>query len=65
MTLGTAVLLLILALAGIALIGKFPRGKRGVRIACIVLLTLAALFCAAYIGLTVFFVDAVRNQPPA
>ena len=65
MTLGTAILVLALALAGIALARRFLREKRKTRIVCIVLLTLIALFCAVYIGLTLFFVDAVRNQPPA
>ena len=41
MTLGTAVLLLALAVAGIVLV------------------------LAGYIGLTLIFVDALRNQPPA
>ena len=65
MTLGTAVLLLALAVAGIVLVYKFLRKKLKLRIACIVLLSLIALVLAGYIGLTAIFVDAVRNQPPA
>ena len=65
MTLGTAVLLLSLAVAGIVLVYKFLRKKPKLRIACIVLLSLIALALAGYIGLTAIFVDAVRNQPPA
>ena len=65
MTLGTAVLLLALAVAGIVLTSKYLRERRALRIACIVLLSLIALVLAGYIGLTAIFVDAVRNQPPA
>ncbi len=65
MTLGTAVLLLALAVAGIVLVYKFLRKKLKLRIACIVLLSLIALVLAGYIGLTLIFVDAARNQPPA
>ena len=65
MTLGTSVLLLALAVAGIVLVYKFLRKKPKLRIACIVLLSLIALVLAGYIGLIAIFVDAVRNQPPA
>ena len=65
MTLGTAVLLLALAVAGIVLVYKFLRKKPKLRIACIVLLSLIALALAGYIGLTAILVDAARNQPPA
>ena len=65
MTLGTAAVLLALAVAGIVLVYKFLRKKPKLRIACIVLLSLIALVLAGYIGLTAIFVDAVRNQPPA
>ena len=65
MTLGTSVLLLALAVAGIVLVYKFLRKKPKLRIACIVVLSLIALVLAGYIGLTAIFVDAVRNQPPA
>ena len=46
MTLGTAILLLAVAIIGI------------------VLLSLIALVLAGYIGLTIFFVDAVSRQLP-
>ena len=65
MTLGTSVLLLALAVAGIVLVYKFLRKKPKLRIACIVLLSLIALVLAGYIGLTAIFLDAARNQPPA
>ena len=65
MTLGTAILLLVLALAGIVLAYKFLLKKPKLRIACIVLLSLIALILACYIGLTFIFIDAVRNQPPS
>ena len=31
---------------------------------CVLICVLLALVCAAYIGLTLLFVDAVSNQPP-
>ena len=65
MTLGTSVLMLALAVAGIVLVYKFLRKKPKLRIACIVLLSLIALVLAGYIGLTALFIDALRNQPPA
>lgn len=65
MTLETAVILLALAVVGIVLTAKFLRKKPKLRIVCLVLLSLTALVLVGYIGLTLFFVDAVRNQPPA
>lgn len=64
MTLGTAILLLAVAIIGIVLTCKCLRNKRSLRIICIVLLSLIALVLAGYIGLTIFFVDAVSRQPP-
>lgn len=65
MTLGTAILMLPLALIGIVLAHKYLRKKRAAYIFCVVLLALLMLACTVYIGLTLIFVDAVRNQPPA
>ena len=65
MTLGTAVLLLALAVAGIVLAYRYLRKKPKLRILCLVLLSLVALVLVGYIGLTLILVDAVRNQPPA
>ena len=65
MTLGTAVLLLALAVAGIVLAFQYLRKKPKLRIICLVLLSLIALVLAGYIGLTAIFIDTVRNQPPA
>ena len=65
MTLDMAILLLVVAGAGIVLAYRYLRKKPKLRIACIVLLSLIALVLAGYIGLTAIFVDAVRNQPPA
>ena len=65
MTLGTAVLLLILAVAGIVLAFRYLRKKPKLRIICLVLLTLIAPALAGYIGLTLILVDAAGNQPPA
>ena len=64
MTLGTAVLLLALAVAGIVLAFRYLREKPKLRIICLVLLSLIVLVLAGYIGLTLIFVGAVRNQPP-
>ena len=65
MTLGTAAVLLALAVAGIVLAFRYLRKKPKLRIICLVLLSLIALVLACYIGLTAIFIDAVRNQPPA
>ena len=65
MTLGMAVFLLALAVAGIVPVFRFLRKKPKPRIICLVLLSLIVLILAGYIGLTLIFVDAVRNQPPA
>ena len=65
MTLGMAVFLLALAVAGIVLVFRYLRKKPKLRIICLVLLSLIVLVLAGYIGLTLIFVDAARNQPPA
>ena len=64
MTLGLAVLLLAVALAGIVLAFRYLREKPKLRIICFVLLSLIALVLVGYIGLTALFLDAARNQPP-
>ena len=64
MTLGMAVFLLALAVAGIVPVFRFLRKKPKLRIICLVLLSLIVLILAGYIGLTLIFVGAVRNQPP-
>ncbi|MGM9566367.1 hypothetical protein [Evtepia sp.] len=64
MTLGTAVLLLALAVAGIVLAFRCLRKKSKLRIVCLILLSLIVLVLAGYIGLTLIFVDAVSHQPP-
>ncbi len=65
MTFGTAVLLLILVFAGMIAAHIFLREKRRLRSICMVLLALAALVLVGYLVLTLLFVDAVQNQPPA
>ena len=65
MTLEMAVLLLVVAVAGIVLVYRYLREKPKLRIICLVLLSLIVLVLAGYIGLTLIFVDAARNQPPA
>ena len=58
MTLGTAVLLLAVAVIGIMLTCKYLRDRRALRIACLVQLSFVALVLACYIGLTAIFIDA-------
>ena len=65
MTLGTAVFLLALAVAGIVLAFRYLRKRPKLRIICLVLLSLTVPVLAGYIGLTLILVDAVRNRPPA
>ena len=65
MTLGSAALLLLLSAVGIAESRVCLRQKSALGTVCLVVCALAALAAAAYIGLTLFFVDAAANQPPA
>ena len=64
MTLETAVILLLCAAVGIAASRICLRQKKDLRTICIVLLSLLALALTVYIGLIIFFVDAVSHQPP-
>ena len=61
MTLGMAVFLLALAVAGIVLVFRYLRKKPKLRIICLILLSLIVLVLAGYIGLTLIFVDAVSH----
>ena len=63
MTLGTAVILLLLAAAGIVASCLWLRQKT-LRVVLVVVLGLAALALIGYIGLTLLFVGAVSHQPP-
>lgn len=65
MTLGMAILLLAVAVTGIVLVFRDMREKPKLRIVCLVLLPLIVLVLVGYIALTLIFVDAARNQPPA
>ena len=65
MTLGLAVLLLVVAVAGIVMVFRYLREKPKLRIIFLVLLSLIVLVLVGYIALTLIFVDAARNQPPA
>ena len=60
-----AVLLFLLAVAGIVLSAVCLRRKKVLSVVCIVICSLLAAALAAYIGLTLVLVDAVQNQPPA
>ena len=64
MTLGPAVILLLCAVIGIAVSCICLRQKKALCTILVVLFSLFALILAFYIGLTIFFVDAVQNQPP-
>ena len=64
MTFGMAAGLLVLIIAGIILA---VRGLQQRKILCIIIIVLLFVFglaLAVYMGLTMLFVDAVRNQPP-
>jgi len=62
MPLWLAVVLLVLSLTGIVLSRRYLR--KTARSICVILCVLLAAACAAYIGLTILFVDAVQNRPP-
>ena len=63
MPLWLAAALLVLSLSGIFLSRRYLR--KPLQSVCVILCVLLAGACAAYIGLTLLFVDAVQNQPPA
>ncbi len=65
MTFGNAVLLLVLSLAGLFAAARLIKQNRALRLALIILLSFTALALVCYIGLTVLFLDAARNKPPA
>ena len=62
MPLWLAVVLLLLSLLGVVLSRRYLR--KPLQSVCVILCVLLAAACAAYIGLTLLFVDAVQNQPP-
>ena len=62
MPLWLAAALLVLSLLGIVLSRRYLR--KPLQSVCVILCVLLAVACAAYIGLTLLFVDAVQNQPP-
>ncbi len=63
MPLWLAVVLLALSLLGVVLSRRYLR--KPMQTICVMLCVLLAVACAAYVGLTILFVDAVQNQPPA
>ena len=65
MPLWLAAVLLALALCGILLSRRHLRRGSAARVASIAACVLLALAAAAYIGLTVLFVEAAGRQPPA
>ena len=64
MTMYAALILLIVAVAGIVLAFRFLRDKPKLRIICLVLLSLIALALVGYIGLCAIFAYAIYTQPP-
>lgn len=65
MELWVAVVIFALAVVGIIVSARNLKQKRALRIACIAVCAVLALAMAVYIGLTILFVEAVQNQPPA
>lgn len=65
MELWLAVVLMLLSAAGIVASARCLRRNRALRIACIVICVVLTAVFAGYVVLTLLFVDAVRNQPPA
>ena len=63
MPLWLAVMLLLLSLLGVVLSRRYLR--KPMQTICVILCVLLAVACAAYVGLTILFVDAIQNQPPA
>ena len=64
MTLYVAIILLILAVAGIVLVFRFLRKKPKLRIICLVLLSLIALALIGYIAMCAIFIYAIQSQTP-
>ena len=62
MQLWVAVLILVLAVAGI-IAARFLAKEKKTRIILIVILAVVAAACAVYAGLTMILVDAVSNRP--
>ena len=62
MPLWLTVVLLLLSLLGIVLSRRYL--YKPMQTVCVILCVLLALASAAYIGLTILFVDAVQHQPP-
>ena len=63
MPLWLAVVLLLLALGGIALSRRYLRHDRSAQALCIVVCALTALACAVYMGVTVVLGGAGLNLP--
>ena len=61
MPLWLSVVLLLLSLLGIVFSRRYL--NKPMQIVCVILCVLLALASAAYIGLTILFVDAVQNRP--
>ena len=65
MPLWLAVVLLVSAVIGIVLCRKYLRRNKTALSLAIFICVLLALVCILYSGLTLLFVDAVQNRPPA
>ena len=64
MPLWCAAALLVLSLSEIICWNARRYLRKPLQSVCVILCVLLAAACAAYIGLTLLFVDAVQNQPP-
>ncbi len=64
MSLLTAILLFMAALAGVFVSMVCLRQKKELRIICMTVCILIAIALAAYLGLAWIFLDAIQNQPP-
>lgn len=64
MTFGIAAVLLMLVIAGMIFAVWGLRQRKILCTIIIVLLSVVGLALVVYMGLTVFFVDAVRSRPP-
>ena len=65
MELWSAAALLVPAVIGFTAASRCLRQNKAARAVCMALCALVAAACVIYIGLTLFFVDAVSHQPPA
>ena len=59
-----SVVLLVLAIAGLVAGATLLRQRKTLRVVCIALCALLALFCVIYIALTLILIGGIQAQPP-